>query len=134
MVDLAVRYAEALLEAAKRENALNLVMDEMQYLAREFSQSEKEFDAPVFTVREQQATVEYVLGNKFHPLTKRFVCLLAEMRRIGSINKITDVFTKLALKETGHIDLYVKIYEEIPPETETKLIEASSVMGIFEAQ
>jgi len=130
MVDLAIRYAEALLKAARYVDALPVVVDEIEYLAREFSQSAKEFYMPAFTVREQLSTVEYVLADKFHPLTKRFVCLLATMRRLGGIGKIADAFVRLANKDMGRIDLHITVYEEATPETRSELVRAACDIGL----
>ena len=132
MADLAVRYAEALLKAAKRENALPVVAEEIEFLAHEFSHSAMVFYSPVFSVREQLATVDYVLGDNFHPLVKRFFCLLAAMRRLGGIEKIANTFALLAHKEMKRIDLFIKVYDEIDPEMVPELTEAVCKKGLFD--
>ena len=134
MADLAVRYSAALLKAARQENALPVVTEEIQLLAREFSQWADVFYSPVFPLREQLATVDYVLGNSFHPLTKRFFCLLASMHRLGGIGKIADIFVKLALKEMKRIDLYITLYEEASPEMASELVWAACEKGLFDSQ
>jgi len=132
MADLAVRYAEALLMAAKRENALPEVAEELRFLAREFSQSAKVFYSPLFPVREQLATVDYVLGDRFHPLTKRFVRLLASMRRLGGIGKAADAFIALAHREMKRIDLHIAVFDEITPEMTSELVRAAGDKGLFD--
>jgi len=132
MADLAVRYAEALLVAARREGALQVVMDEMQLLARGFSGNADVFRSPIFPVREQLATVDYVLGDRFHPLTKRFFRLLAVMRRLGGIGRITEAFVKLARKEMRRIDLHLTVSEEIEPEAASELVRAACSKGLFD--
>jgi F0F1-type ATP synthase delta subunit len=134
MADLAFRYAEALLTAAKRENALPVVTDEMQFLACEFSRSADVFRAPVFAVKDQLATVDYVLGDKYHPLTKRFICLLASMHRLGGITVIADTYVKMALKEMGQIDLYITAYEETTPEMASEIVQGACEKGLFESK
>jgi len=134
MADPAARYAEALLMAAKQENAVQIVVDEMGFLAREFAQSASMFRSPVFPVREQLATVEYALGDKFHPLTKRFICLLASMRRLGGIAKITDTFRALAQKDMNKIELRITVHEEATPEMEEKIIQACKKRGLIPAE
>jgi ATP synthase F1 delta subunit len=131
MINLASRYAEALLTAAKRENALKVVTEEMKTLACEFSGSTKVFSAPVFPVREQLATVSSVLGDHFHPLTKRFVCLLVSMRRLGGIGRIAAAFDKLARREMGQIDLFFTVYEDPAPKMKAELIQAAGGKGLF---
>jgi ATP synthase F1 delta subunit len=131
MINLASRYAEALLAAAKRENALKVVAEEMKTLAHEFSGSAGVFSAPVFPVREQVATVSSALGDRFHPLTKRFICLLVSMRRLGGIGRIAAAFDKLARMEMGQIDLFFTVYEEPSPKMEAELIQAAMGKGLF---
>jgi len=134
MADLAVRYAEALLMAARREGALPVVEEEMGYLAHEFSQSADVFSSPIFPVREQLATLDFVLGEEFHPLTKRFVRLLASMRRLGGIGKVAEIFAKMARKEMKQIDLHITVYEGVTPEKASELVEAACLKGLFDSR
>ena len=144
MADAAVRYAEALLTAAKKENALAQVAGEIGSLSPGFIQCSVIFSAPVFPVREQLATVNYVLGDNFHQLTKRFFCLLASMRRLGEIEHIADVFDKMACNEMGKIDLHLEVYSDVTSDDETsgdesaelkdKLINAAGVKGLYDSQ
>jgi len=131
MVDLAGRYAEALLKAAVRESALPVVTEEIQVLAHVFSQRSEAFCSPLFSVREQLVTVEHVLGDDFCPLIKRFACLLATMRRLGGIRRISDAFVRLAHKEMNLIDLYITVYEEPTPDMAEKLIQACYDKGLL---
>ena len=134
MSDWTVRYAEALLKAAEQEAVLPRVTEEMQLLALEFSPWAKVFYAPVFPVREQLATVEYALGDRFHPLTKRFFCLLASMRRLGGIGRITGHFVKMALNEMHQIDLYITVHDDASLELASGLLQAACDKGLFEAR
>jgi len=134
MADAAVRYAEALLTAAKKENALEQVAQDLSSLAPEFTKCHAVFSAPVFPVREQLATVNYTLGEKFHPLTKRFFCLLASMRRLGEIEKIAAAFDKMACNEMGKINLHLEVYDDDSPEIKNKLVQAAGVKGLYDPQ
>jgi len=134
MADAAVRYAEALLTAAKKENALAQITQEINSLSLEFAQCRAVFSAPVFPVREQLATVNYVLGDKFHPVTKRFFCLLANMRRLGEIENIAAVFDRMACKEMGMIDLRLDVFSDGTSEIKDKLIHAAGVKGLYDPQ
>ena len=139
MADAAVRYADALLAAAKNENALAEVAGDMSSLALEFAQSSAVFSAPVFPVREQLATVNYALGDKFHPVTKRFFCLLASMRRLGEIEQIAAAFDRMAYKEMGKIDLLLDVYADETSaadssELKDKLVNAAGVKGLYDPQ
>jgi F0F1-type ATP synthase delta subunit len=94
------------------------------------------FSAPVFPAREQLATVNYALGDKFHPITKRFFCLLASMRRLGEIEQIAAAFDKMACKEMGMIDLYIDVFSDDSPtdgtsEIKDKLIQAAGEKGLY---
>jgi len=131
MADAARRYAEALLVAVKRENALTAVTDELRLLAREFSPRAKVFASPVFPVREQTATVDFVLGSAFHPLTKRFINLLASRRRLGEIGRIAAEYDKMARREMGKTDLYLTVFEEYAPDKAEHLVESAKAKGLF---
>jgi len=144
MADAAVRYAEALLTAAKNENALAQVAGDVSSLVPEFAQSAALFSAPVFPIREQLAAVDYALGDNFHPITKRFFCLLASMKRLGEVEQIAAAFDKMACKEMGVIDLRIEVYSEVPSvevpsgddssELKDKLINAAGVKGLYDPQ
>jgi len=131
MVDTAVRYAEALLIAAKQEDALAAVTEEMRILAQGFSPYAGVFSAPVFPVREQLATVSFVLDGNFHPLTARFVTLLGSMRRLGDIGRIAAAYDKMARREMGLIDLNLSVYAETAPGLAPKLIRAAVEKGLL---
>ena len=131
MADAAVRYADALLTAARKENALAEVAQELSFLSLEFLQGHAIFSVPAFPVREQLATVDYVLGDTFHPITKRFFCLLASMRRLGEIELIAAAFDKMACKEMGKIDLHLDVYSDDSPELKDTLVYAAGKKGLF---
>jgi F-type H+-transporting ATPase subunit delta len=130
MIDIAGRYAEALLTAAKEQDALETVTGELAMLAGAFSPYAKVFAAPVFPAREQHATVEAVLGGDVHPLTKGFFELLVTMRRLGNIAHIAAVFDRLARAEMGRVDLSFTVFEQPAPELAERLIKAAEDVGL----
>ena len=137
MADAAVRYADALFTAAKKENALTQIAQDLSSLALEFAQSAVVFSAPVFPVREQLATVNYALGDKYHPITKRFFCLLASMRRLGEIEQIASVFDRMVCKEMEMIDLRIEVYADDSSadgtsEIKDKLVHAAGEKGLYD--
>jgi len=135
MADAAVRYADALLAAAKKENALEQVAKDLSSLALEFEQSAAMFSAPVFPVREQLAAINYVLGDKYHSITKRFFFLLANMRRLGEIEQIAAAFDKIACKEMGIINLHLDVYaDDTSSEVKEKMIHAAGEKGLYDSQ
>jgi len=142
MADAAVRYAGALLAASKKENALTQVAEDLSSLAFLFAKNAAMFCAPVFPVREQLATVNYALGDKYHPITKRFFCLLASMRRLGEIEQIAAAFDRMACKEMGIIDLHLDVYADDSStdgtsadgtyEIKDKLVQAAGEKGLYD--
>jgi F0F1-type ATP synthase delta subunit len=131
MSDAALRYAEVLLTAAKHEDALAVITDEINILANGFSDCSKVFSSPVFPVRDQLSTVDTVMYDKFHPLTKRFICLLAKMRRLGEIGQIAELYSEIARREMGQVDLHMTVYEEPAEEMAADLIGAACEKGLF---
>ena len=134
MADIAVRYAQALLTAARLENALPVVVEDMKVIEGGFAGLTDVFFTPVFHIRDQLETVDYVLGDNFHPLTKRFMRLLATMRRLGGICAIARDFIKLARKEMKQIDLRLTVFEETSPEQAATLVRHACGKGLFDAQ
>jgi len=134
MADASIRYADALFTAAKKENALEQIAQDLSSLALEFAQSAALFSSPVFSVRDQLATVNYALGDKFHPITKRFFCLLADMRRLGEVEQIAAAFDKMACKEMGIINLRLDVYADETSEIKDKLIKAAGEKGLYDSQ
>jgi len=132
MADYAARYAEALLAAAKRENSVREVCEEIGYLGRELARYAVVFDSPVFSVQEQLALLESVLGQKFHPLTVKFMCLLASMRRLGGIEKVAGAFVAIAHSDMGRIDLEIKVFEDATPEILNELVYAAGEKGLYD--
>jgi F0F1-type ATP synthase delta subunit len=132
MSDAALQYAEVLLKAAIHENAFTTVTDEMNTLAHGFNRCARVFSSPAFPVREQLSTVDAVMADGFHPLTKRFIFLLIEMRRLGEIEKIAETYDEIARREAGQVDLYMKVYEEPAPENLNELIDAVCEKGLFD--
>jgi F0F1-type ATP synthase delta subunit len=130
MSDTALRYAEVLLTAAKHENALTTITEEMRTLTLGFSGCSKVFSSPVFPVREQLSTVDAVLNGKFHPLTKRFICLLVSMRRLGEIEQIAEIYDEIARRDMGQINLHLTVYEEPAPEMAQMFIQAARENGL----
>jgi F0F1-type ATP synthase delta subunit len=120
-----------LLTAAKNENVLTTVTEEMRALALGFSGCSKTFSSPAFPLREQMSTVDTVLGDKFHPLTKRFICLLISMRRLGDIAQIAEMYDEIARREMGQVDLHMTVYEEPAPEMVSELIKLACEKGLF---
>jgi ATP synthase F1 delta subunit len=131
MSDAGLRYAEVLLTAAKNQNVLTAVTEEMRVLALGFSGCSGTFSSPAFPVREQLSAVDAVLGDKFNPLAKRFICLLISMRRLGEIDQIAEMYDEIARREMGQVDLHITVYEEPAPEMIPELIKAACEKGLF---
>jgi F-type H+-transporting ATPase subunit delta len=131
MSDAGLLYAEVLLTAAKNQNILTAVAEEMKALSLGFSGYAKMFSSPVFPVREQLAAVDAVLDDKFQPLTKRFICLLVSMRRLGEIEQIAETYDEIARREAGQVDLHMTVYDEPAPEMIPDLVSAACEKGLF---
>jgi F-type H+-transporting ATPase subunit delta len=131
MIDVDVRYAESLIKAADMENALFEVAGDMRSLAVAFSQCANLFKAPIFPVREQLAVVNDVLGGRLHPLSMRFISLLAEMRRVGDIEHIASLFEHLANKAMKKTELYITVFDEASEPLKTNMVEAAVGKGLI---
>lgn len=134
MVDIDARYANVLLKVALAENSASEVAEDMSLLRQGFSACAESFNSPIFTVKEQTDTVACVLDGKLHPLTMRFMYLLASMRRLGNIARIAAVFEHLSNKAAGFTELTITYCESLPKETEAALIKAAQSKGLIKAR
>jgi len=108
---LAGRYATALFELAVESNALDAVASD---LARLRSLIEGSADmvrfvrSPVFTREEQGRAIDAIVSRlSVSPLTKNFVGLLAQKRRLFALQGIVAAFDTLVAARKGEISVSV---------------------------
>ena len=108
----AERYAQALFELANEENGLDAVasdMDAIVALIGESADLARLVRSPAFS-RDQQgkAMAEILTAAGAAPLTRKFIGLVAENRRLFMLPQITKAFRLLLAKQRGEISADVK--------------------------
>ncbi|HEV8480396.1 MAG TPA: ATP synthase F1 subunit delta [Candidatus Eisenbacteria bacterium] len=101
---LAERYAEALLGAAEKRNAVDAVAEDLQSLTTldEKDSSFRRFlESPAVRDDAKRALVESVLGSRTHPLTMRFVLLLMHKKRIRYLRDAAAAYRALVEEKKG---------------------------------
>lgn len=112
MSGAASRYATAIFELARDENALDAVagdLDALGKLVATSSDLQRVTRSPVFS-RETQAKAmdEILTKGKAHKLTRNFVLLIAQNRRLFLLDAIVRAFNALLAKHRGEIVAQVK--------------------------
>ena len=101
---LGQRYAEALLGAAEKRNAMDAVAEDLQSILA-LDQKDPSFrrflESPAVRDDAKQALVESVLGSRAHPLTVRFLLLLMHKKRIGHLRDAAAAFKTLVEGKRG---------------------------------
>jgi F-type H+-transporting ATPase subunit delta len=108
---LPTRYARALFQAAKQGNVVLEVEKDLQALDETLSEY-GEFSALVLNPglsEEKVGAILNALSSKLnlHPVTRRFIDLLLEKRRLELLSTIPSYFHKLYLEDQGEIEAKV---------------------------
>jgi len=122
---LAGRYATALFELANEAKALDAVLKDLARLRALISHSSdlaRLVRSPVFSRKDQRRAVEAVLTRlNVHPLTKNFVGLLAQKRRLFAVAGIIAAFEALVAKQRGELRAEVTSAKALKPDQLTML-------------
>lgn len=110
MALIAKRYAEALLDIALRENALESYRQQLQTLAGIFAGQE---DLRIFLHNPRvhkgikKETITEIFGNKLDQQLLNFLILLLDKGRLGNIGQISSEFDRLANRKQNILDLTI---------------------------
>lgn len=95
---VAKRYAQALFETAKDQNALEQVQEDVATLQKEYEEVE-EFkhliDSPVISNEVKLKTFSSLFQERLHPITFRFITLLINKNREGLLPAVATHFHEL---------------------------------------
>lgn len=95
------RYAQAILSVAQDNNALDQVGQDINSILNVLKESQdlREFlSSPIFKADAKKAVLNQVLGDSIHPLTKNFLLVLVDRRRIILLEGICKEFQTLLRK------------------------------------
>jgi F-type H+-transporting ATPase subunit delta len=104
---LAARYATAVFELAKEENATHVVESDFATLKAAMAESpdlDRLVHAPVFSREDQAKGMAAILERMgASPLTRRFVLLLTSKGRLFTLAGVIAVFEQMVARERGEI-------------------------------
>jgi len=124
---LAQRYAEALLGAAEKRNAVDAVAEDLQSLTAldEKDSSFRRFlESPAVRDDAKRALVESVLGSRTHPLTMRFVLLLMHKKRIRYLRDAAAAYRALVEEKKGIVHARVTSAVALGADEKARLAQA----------
>jgi F-type H+-transporting ATPase subunit delta len=123
---LAGRYATALFELANEAKALDAIASDLSRLKALIDGSAdlaRLVRSPIFSREEQGRAMDAVLARlNVNPLTKNFVGLLAEKRRLFALTGIVAAFDKLVAHQRGEMTAEVTSAQALKPEQRTALM------------
>ena len=108
---LAGRYANAVFELAQDQKAVDAVSGDLAGLRRAIETSPdlaRLVRSPVFSAEDHAKALKAILEKMgAHPLTTKFVLLLAQKRRLFVLNQIIAAYERLVAKSRGETEAEV---------------------------
>jgi len=108
---LAVRYANAVFELAQDQKAVDAVSNDLGSLRRALESSPdlaRLVRSPVFSAEDQAKALKAILEQmSAHPLSIKFVLLLAQKRRLFALNQIIAAYERLLARSRGETEAEV---------------------------
>jgi F-type H+-transporting ATPase subunit delta len=108
---LAGRYANAVFELAQDQKAMDAVSADLASLRRAVELSPdlaRLVRSPVFSAEDHAKALTAILEKmSAHPLTTKFVLLLAKKRRLFALNQIISAYEHLVAKSRGETEAEV---------------------------
>ncbi|MGA0532495.1 F0F1 ATP synthase subunit delta [Hansschlegelia sp. KR7-227] len=125
---MAGRYANALFDLAKDENAVDAVSADFDALGGMIAESEdlrRLIKSPVFSADEQSKAIGAVLDHAgASPLTAKFVKLVASNRRLFAVESMIKGFRALAAADRGATTAEVTVAEALTDDRRSALAKA----------
>jgi F-type H+-transporting ATPase subunit delta len=123
---LAGRYATALFELATEAKALDAIasdLSRLKSLVEGSADLARLVRSPIFSREEQGKAMDAVLARlNVHALTKNFVGLLAEKRRLFALTGIVEAFAALVARQKGEMTAEVTSAQALKPEQRAALM------------
>jgi F-type H+-transporting ATPase subunit delta len=122
---LPTRYAQALFQAAKQGNVLSEVENDLHSLEETLA-DHTEFASAMMNPGLTDAEVRAILNSlsselNLHPVTRQFIDLLLEKRRLELIPTIPSYFHKLYLLDQGEVEVRVSTAIDLDEAWKTKI-------------
>ncbi len=114
---ICTRYAGALVDLAERDNVVEKVQKDLDFLRGALGVSdelEEAISSPLVGVGEQARVMEELAKKaKMQKLTKSFLGVLVQNRRINDLSGIIEAYGKIVAQRSGLIDVCVQTSEAL---------------------
>ena len=127
--DLVARYATAILEVARAEDALDTVEDELFRFARVLESSDdlrQTLSDPALPPERRQGIVEDLLGNRALPLTVSLISFVVAAGRARQLPAIIDLVVRRAAEARRQVVAEVRSAVPLDDEQRRRLAHALS--------
>jgi F-type H+-transporting ATPase subunit delta len=124
---LAVRYANALFSAAREQNCVTAVLDEVGSFVDVLSkdvQLQKFFFHPAIAPSEKKSLLDDLVENRLTPLCRSFLSTLLDAKRINYLSLIYEMFVKLNNQAQNRVKACVSSVLPIDPKLQKKVKES----------
>lgn len=119
-------YAKALLNAAKAENKIDKVVDELDSLVRDVFGSQPAFELvlanPKMPVEDKMSLIDRVFGKSMDSTLVKFLKVLCRRQRMNSVRAIQKSVSELRDEIAGVIRVTVTVSSPMNAATETALV------------
>jgi F-type H+-transporting ATPase subunit delta len=124
---IAQRYVKALFDIAGEQKIVAVIESDLRSFAEMMAHSEELHDlamSPVISREEQKEAIEKLLKTLgAHPLTTRFIALLALKKRLALVAEAAELFSDMAAHERGEMKAEM-VTAGKPAESEAALVAA----------
>lgn len=103
--DVGGRYAQALFDLASDSDRIGAVEEDLRSLRTMRAESEdlrRLLESPAFRAEDRARALDAIAGQAgFQPLTRKFLGLLAENRRLAVLPNVIDTYIRLSAERRG---------------------------------
>ena len=108
MSRVAKRYAKALFELAEEQKVLDKVYGDLLAVAKTVKDSDELQTLlvnPLVNERDKLKVLDRIFSKGFHKLTRTFLDLLADKRRLSVVQEIVDKFHRMMLAHNNQVEV-----------------------------
>ena len=112
------KYAEALFLAAKNNNSVNNVKQDLDFILKVFNdypELEKIICHPVIVKENKKNIIEQIFINKISNLTLNFLFFLIDRKRENILKKVYEIYTEKTMQAEGikklEVETAIKLFD-----------------------
>jgi len=125
------KYAEALFLAAKNNNSVNNVKQDLDFILKVFNdypELEKIICHPVIVKENKKNIIEQIFINKISNLTLNFLFFLIDRKRENILKKVYEIYTEKTMQAEGIKKLEIETAIKLTPQQKNTLAKVLEKM------